>query len=557
MKKYQGHILDVVRREVFDGEIMVENERIKQVKRCMLPDNGKAWPYLMPGFIDSHVHIESSMMSPCEFAHVASSHGTIGVVADPHEIGNVLGVEGVDYMIQSGREATFNFCFAAPSCVPCCPPDIETSGAVIDAAGVEELMARDDIGVLGEMMNFPGVLGNDPEVMRKIRAARKYGKPVDGHAPGLVDSDRERYALSGISTDHECINVDEGRACISAGMKVIIREGSAAKDFDNLCPLIGESPNMVMLCTDDCHPDDLVRGHVNLLVRRALAKGYDLWNILMASSINAQRHYCLDWGMLQEGDVANFIVVDVLNPHFRVLQTVIKGIEVFDCNATFGSVRQHLIHIDDSHEAFFPNRFEANPIREEDISLDVSKLDTLHVLCATDGSLYTGHDAVKLSNNPFDGSRYPWGEVQKIVVLNRYQPDAKPVVGLVRGFGLTHGAIAGSVAHDCHNIVAIGCNDEYLAKAINRVIEMKGGQVAIADDDMTDLALPIAGLMSPLGGHEVAYRCIMLSEMARRAGCTMRAPFITMAFLCLPVIPELKITDKHLWDSKNMKVVEY
>ena len=557
MKKYQGHILDVVRREVFDGEVMVENERIKQVKRCMLPDNGKAWPYLMPGFIDSHVHIESSMMSPCEFAHVASSHGTIGVVADPHEIGNVLGVEGVDYMIQSGREATFNFCFAAPSCVPCCPPDIETSGAVIDAAGVEELMARDDIGVLGEMMNFPGVLGNDPEVMRKIRAARKYGKPVDGHAPGLVDSDRERYALSGISTDHECINVDEGRACISAGMKVIIREGSAAKDFDNLCPLIGESPNMVMLCTDDCHPDDLVRGHINLLVRRALAKGYDLWNILMASSINAQRHYCLDWGMLQEGDVANFIVVDVLNPHFRVLQTVIKGIEVFDCNATFGSVRQHLIHIDDSHEAFFPNRFEANPIREEDISLDVSKLDTLHVLCATDGSLYTGHDAVKLSNNPFDGSRYPWGEVQKIVVLNRYQPDAKPVVGLVRGFGLTHGAIAGSVAHDCHNIVAIGCNDEYLAKSINRVIEMKGGQVAIADDDMTDLALPIAGLMSPLGGHEVAYRCIMLSEMARRAGCTMRAPFITMAFLCLPVIPELKITDKHLWDSKNMKVVEY
>ncbi len=557
MKKYQGHILDVVRREVFDGEVMVENERIKQVKRCMLPDNGKAWPYLMPGFIDSHVHIESSMISPCEFAHVASSHGTIGVVADPHEIGNVLGVEGVDYMIQSGREATFNFCFAAPSCVPCCPPDIETSGAVIDAAGVEELMARDDIGVLGEMMNFPGVLGNDPEVMRKIRAARKYGKPVDGHAPGLVDSDRERYALSGISTDHECINVDEGRACISAGMKVIIREGSAAKDFDNLCPLIGESPNMVMLCTDDCHPDDLVRGHINLLVRRALAKGYDLWNILMASSINAQRHYCLDWGMLQEGDVANFIVVDVLNPHFRVLQTVIKGIEVFDCNATFGSVRQHLIHIDDSHEAFFPNRFEANPIREEDISLDVSKLDTLHVLCATDGSLYTGHDAVKLGNNPFDGSRYPWGEVQKIVVLNRYQPDAKPVVGLVRGFGLTHGAIAGSVAHDCHNIVAIGCNDEYLAKAINRVIEMKGGQVAIADDDMTDLALPIAGLMSPLGGHEVAYRCIMLSEMARRAGCTMRAPFITMAFLCLPVIPELKITDKHLWDSKNMKVVEY
>ena len=556
MKRYQGHIVDVVRREIFDGEIVVEQERIKQIKRCELPDNGKAWPYLMPGFIDCHVHIESSMMTPCEFAHVASSHGTIGVVADPHEIGNVLGIEGVDYMIQSGQDATFNFCFAAPSCVPCCPPDIETSGAVIDAAGVEELMARNEIGVLGEMMNFPGVLNNDPEVMRKIQAARKYGKPVDGHAPGLEGKDRERYALAGISTDHECTTLEEGRACVSAGMMVIIREGSAAKDFDMLCPLIAESPNMVMLCTDDCHPDDLVRGHINLLVRRALAKGYDFWNVMMVANINPQRHYRLDWGMLQEGDPANFIAVDVLNPHFRVLQTVIKGVEVFDCNATFGTVRLHHAHLGGSHETFFLNRFEAKPIKAEDISLDVSKLETLHVMRATDGSLYTGHDAIKVSFNPFDGSRYPWGEVQKMVVLNRYQPDARPVVGLVRGFGLTHGAIAGSVAHDCHNIVAIGSNDEYLVKALNRVIEMRGGQVAIADDEITDLALPIAGLMSPLCGHEVAYRSLLLCEMAHRAGCPMRAPFITMAFLCLPVIPELKITDKHLWDSKNMKVVE-
>ena len=556
MKKYQGHIVDVVRREVYDGEITVEGDRIRQVKRCGLPDNGKAWPFLMPGFIDSHVHIESSMMTPCEFAHLASSHGTIGVVADPHEIGNVLGIEGVDYMIQSGREATFNFCFAAPSCVPCCPPDIETSGAVIDAAGVEELMARDDIGVLGEMMNFPGVLGNEPEVMRKIRAAHQYGKPIDGHAPGLTGIDRERYAMTGISTDHECTTIEEGRACISAGMKVIIRDGSAAKDFDNLYPLIGESPNMVMLCSDDCHPDDLVRGHINLMVRRALAEGYDFWNILMAASINPQRHYRLDWGMLQEGDVANFIAVDVINPHFRVLQTVINGVEVFDCNASFGTVRQHFIHRGESHETFFPNRFEAKPIKEEDISLDVSKRETLHVLRASDGSLYTGHDAVKVSSNPFDGSRYPWGEVQKMVVLNRYQPDARPVVGLVRGFGLINGAIAGSVAHDCHNIVAIGSNDEYLVRAINRVIEMRGGQVAVAGYDMVDLALPIAGLMSPLSGHEVAYRCVLLCEMARQAGCPMHAPFITMSFLCLPVIPELKITDKNLWDSKNMKVVD-
>ena len=545
----------MVRREVFDGEIVVENGRIKQVKRCKLPGNGKAWPYLMPGFVDSHVHIESSMMTPCEFAHVASSHGTIGVVADPHEIGNVLGVEGIDYMIQSGLEATFNFCFAAPSCVPCCPPDIETSGAVIDADEVEALLARDDIGVLGEMMNVPGVLNNDPEVMRKIRAAHKYGKPIDGHAPGLTGSDLERYALAGISTDHESTTIAEGRACVSVGMKVMIREGSAAKNFDALCPLIGESPNMVMFCTDDCHPNDLVRGHINLLVRRALAAGYDFWSIMMAANINAQRHYKLDWGMLQEGDAANFIAVDGLNPHFRVLQTVIKGIEVFDCNTTSDSVRQHHVHLGESHETFFPNRFEANPIKAEDLSFDVSKLKTLHVLCATDGSLYTAHDVIKPSNTTFDGARYPWSEVQKMVVLNRYQPDARPVMGLVRGFGLTHGAIASSVAHDCHNIVAIGSDDEYIVKAINRIVEMQGGQVVVSAEEMQDIPLPIAGLMAPMSGHEIAFRTLCIQEKVKDIGCQMKSPFITMAFMCLPVIPDIKITDRHLMDTKTFSVI--
>ena len=555
MKRYQGHIVDVIRHEIFDGEVVVNGERIVEVKQCELPDNGKAWPYLMPGFIDSHVHIESSMMAPCEFARVAASHGTIGVVADPHEIANVLGIKGIDYMIQSGKLSPFNYCFAAPSCVPACGSDIETSGAVIDAAGVEELMARDDIGVLGEMMNYPGVLNGDPEVMRKIHAAQANGKPVDGHAPQLVGDERRRYALAGISTDHECATLEEGRACISAGMKVIIREGSAAKDYTKLSPLIDESPNMVMLCTDDCHPDDLIRGHINQLVKRALSDGYHFWNILMAASINAQRHYGLNWGMLQEGDIANFITVDTLNSHFRVLQTIIKGIEVYDCNTTFGSLLP-AIHNDGINGTYeYHNKFVASPLKLEDIHTEFKVSETIHIMKATDGSLYTGHEAVTITGNPFQDSRYPWAEVQKIVVLNRYQPNARPVVGFVRGFGLNKGAIAGSVAHDCHNIVAIGASDELLLKALNRVIEMKGGQVAIADDDMADLALPIAGLMSPLGGHEVAYRCLQLCEMARQAGCQMRAPFITMAFLCLPVIPELKITDKHLWDSQNMQVL--
>ena len=556
MKTYQGHVVDVVRREIFDGELVVEDGHITQVNRYELPKDGKQWPYLMPGFIDSHVHIESSMLAPCEFARVAASHGTIGVVADPHEIGNVLGTDGVDYMIQSGRLSPFNFCFAAPSCVPAYGGGIETSGAVIDAAGVEELMARDDIGVLGEMMNFPGVLANDPEVMRKIRAARAHDKPVDGHAPGLVGNERQRYALTGISTDHECSTLEEERACVSAGMKVIIREGSAARDYDKLSPLIAESPNMVMFCTDDCHPDDLIRGHINQLVKCAISDGYDFWNILMAACINAQRHYQLKWGLLQEGDVANFIVVDALHPHFRVLKTVIKGLEVYDCNTTFGSLLPSIRNEGINGTYDYPNRFVASPLTVDDIHTELKVSETVHIMNATDGSLYTGHEEVKITGNPFEDSRYPWAEVQKIVVLNRYEPNARPVVGMVRGFSLTHGAIACSVAHDCHNIVAIGSSDEYLVKAINRIIEMKGGLVAISDDEMADLALPIAGLMSPLGGYEVAYRGLQLREVAHKAGCKMKAPFITMAFLCLPVIPELKITDKCLWDSKNMKVID-
>ena len=281
---------------------------------------------------------------------------------------------------------------------------------------------------------------------------------------------------------------------------------------------------MVLLCTDDCHPDDLVRGHINQLVKRALSEGYDFWNILMASSINAQRHYALDWGMLQKGDLANFIAVDTLDSHFRVLKTVIKGTEVYDCNTTFGSLLP-AIHNDGINGNYeYPNKFVASPLTLEDIHRDFKSTDTIHVMSVTDGSLYTGHEVLKITGNVFEDSRYPWTEVQKIVVLNRYEPNARPVVGLVRGFGITNGAIAGSVAHDCHNLVAIGSSDELLLKAINRVIEMKGGQVAIVNDDMADLALPIGGLMSPLGGHEVAYRCLQLCEMASKAGCKMRAP---------------------------------
>ena len=553
MKSIKGHIVDVVRREIFDGELIIEGEKIVEVKHCALPEREEPWPYVMPGFIDGHVHIESSMMVPHKFARIAVNHGTIGVIADPHEIANVLGIEGVDYMIRSGKEACFNFCFGAPSCVPAVGGEIETSGATINADDIEKLMARDDIGFLAEMMNYPGVLNGDKEVLRKIEATLKHGKPIDGHAPGLTGSQRDQYTAAGISTDHECSTLDEGRSCIKAGMKVIIREGSAAKDYQLLSPLIAESPNMVMFCTDDCHPDDFVRGHINLIVKRALADGHDLWNVLQAACVNAQIHYKQKWGLLQVGDPATFITVDCLTPHFRVESTVIRGKEVFNYNSNL-----HSSHSDNDEflgDTNFPNNFVAAPITTADINIDLKPGHTAHVIHATDGSLLTKHEEVELTGNPLFDSRYPWIEVQKIVVYNRYVPGAKPVVGLVRGFNITNGAIAGSVAHDCHNIVAIGSNDDYLVRAINRVIEMRGGQVVVSSDDTLDIPLPIGGLMAPMSGYEVAFRTLLLHEMVKAIGCHMKSPFITMAFMCLPVIPDIKITDRHLMDTKNMSII--
>lgn len=553
---YQGHIVDVVAHEIFDGALVVEDKRFVAIKREKLPEREKPYPYIMPGFIDSHVHIESSMMVPHEFARIAVSHGTIGVVADPHEIANVLGVEGVNFMIRSGHLAQFNFCFGAPSCVPALGGEIETSGATIDADDIEHLIARDDIGFLAEMMNYPGVLSGDKEVMRKIEVAKRYGKPVDGHAPGLTGQLRERYAAAGITTDHECSTLEEGLSCIKAGMKVIIREGCAAKNYESLSPLIRDYPEQVMLCTDDCHPEDFVREHINAIVKRALADGYDLWNILQAACINPQQHYHLNWGLLQEGDPATFIMVDDIGPKFKVLNTIIQGMEVFNYNSSSLAMYAQLTTSAFKGDGLdYPNNFAATPLTEDDIFYKIKPGDTEHIIHAIDGSLTTGHDVVHVTGSLFSET-YPWLEVQKIVVYNRYKKGAKPNIGLVRGFGITHGAIAGSVAHDCHNIVAIGSNDTYIVRAINRIIEMEGGLVVESADEENDIPLPIAGVMAPLTGHELAFRTMIMREKVQSIGCTMKAPFITMAFMALSVIPDLKITDRYLLDTKNMQIIE-
>lgn len=524
-----GHILDPVAGKGFDGEIQVENGRIASVR----PVEGvpAEAPYILPGFVDAHVHIESSMMMPAQFAGALLPLGIVGAVCDPHEIANVLGSEGVLLMLEDAKKAEFHFAFGAPSCVPSCGSSIETSGRVLDADDVAKLLKRDDIAFLSEMMNFPGVLGGDPEVMAKIGAAQAAGKPVDGHAPGLTGEARRSYAAAGISTDHECSGLEEARDTVASGMYLLIREGSAARNYAALAPMIAEAPARVMFCTDDSHPGDIVRGGVDKIVRYALRDGYGVFDILRAACVNPVRHYALPVGLLQEGDPADFICISDLSPEFKVLKTFIGGKDMAGYKPAVARF------------AAAPNIFNAAPIGPSDLA--GTPVDAAHVIEAYDGQLFTGKSEV------------PAGEdCQKLVVYNRYTLGAKPVSAHIRGFNMKCGAIAQSIAHDCHNIVAVGSSDELIADVINKVVEMRGGIAVTDGEGMESLPLPIAGIISNLGAFELAEAGEKLDEMARRTGCTMKSPFITLAFMALPVIPRLKLTDKGLFDGDTFSFVD-
>lgn len=509
----------------------MENGRISSITECTVEDGA---PYILPGFIDSHVHIESSMMTPVEFARTAVRHGTVGAACDPHEIANVMGTKGIDLMLALAKQADFHFAMGMPSCVPSCSADIETSGFTLNSDVVAEYLRRDDIYFLSEMMNFPGVIGGDPEVMAKIAAAKAVGKPADGHAPGLVGEDRMRYAAAGISTDHECTSLKIGRSAVASGMIVQIREGSASKDYSALAPLIAEAPDRIMFCTDDCHPDDMVLGNIDRIVRRAIADGYNIMDILTAACLAPVKHYRIPSGLLQPGDPADFIILSDFSPEFRVLETRICGKKVFPSEAaeTDGCTV-------DIHPV---NNFRAQLIRLQDIAHEPQEEEDIIVV--SDGSLFTMHEKGPVT-----------ADVQKIVVLDRYSGSARPRVAYIKGFGLKKGALAQSIAHDCHNIVAIGADDAEIVRAINRVIEMKGGIAASDGSVMEDLPLPVAGILSPLGAEELATRCKILGEVVRRSGCRFRSPFITLSFMCLPVIPQVKLTDKGLFDGVGFKFI--
>lgn len=531
-----GQIVDLKARNIFPGIVTVEDGKIKRIEK----KDDAPQQFILPGLIDAHVHIESSMLTPSEFARLAVVHGTVATVSDPHEIANILGMEGVKYMIENGKKVPFKFMFGAPSCVP--STDFETSGAVIDSDNMEALMSMKEIGFMGEMMNFPGVLSGNPEVMKKTEIAKKYGKPIDGHAPGVEGKDLEKYINAGISTDHEFFSYEESEEKIKLGMKILIREGSAAKNFNSLIGLLKNYPDMLMFCSDDKHPNDLVKNHINDLVKRSIALGYDIFDVLQCAMLNAVKHYNLNVGLLQVGDPADMIVVDNFND-FNILKTYIDGKLV----AENGETKI------ESVESNFVNFFVAKKVSVSDFFVqDEGK--PIRVIGVTDEQLITetiiARQKVEGENLVSDVSR----DILKIAIVNRYQ-KAKPVVGFIKRVGLKKGAFASSIAHDSHNIIAIGTSDEDLAAAINLLIENKGGIVAYSSDEKMVLPLPVAGLMTPFNGYQVAKDYERLDAMVKRFGSTLYAPFMTMAFMALLVIPELKISDKGLFDVNSFSFV--
>ncbi|MCX8055489.1 MAG: adenine deaminase [Ignavibacteria bacterium] len=534
----KGNILDIINRTIKKGYIQIESSIIKDI---VYTDEVEENTFIMPGFIDAHIHIESSMLPPSEFARAVVKFGTVAVVSDPHEIANVLGVEGVEYMIQDARSAPLKFFFGVPSCVPA--TNFETSGAKITPEDIEILFKKYEIKYLSEMMNYPGVIFEDPEVINKIEIARKLNKKIDGHSPGLSGDQLKKYVSFGISTDHESFSYPEALEKISYGMKILIREGSAAKNFDALSKLIAEHNDMCMFCTDDLHPDDLMTGHINLMVKKALGMGFDLFDVLSVACLRPVEHYGLNVGLLRIGDPADMIIVDNLE-NFNILQTYIDGKLVSENGVTYlnPTISEKL------------NIFEAEKITLEDIKIE-ARSSQIQVIKALDGELITEKLIcnAKIDNNCVISNIDD--DVLKIVVYNRYQ-KSKPAIGFINNFKLKKGAIATTVAHDSHNIIAVGADDISLMNAINAIVDSKGGLCVATPTESDVLPLPIAGLMSEMDYESTAALYKKLTEKAMELGTELRAPFMTLSFMALLVIPKLKLSDKGLFDGEKFEFTD-
>ncbi|MDJ1499704.1 adenine deaminase [Xanthocytophaga agilis] len=531
-----GQLVDVCQKRIYPARIVIQHGKIAEIT----PIDSAPEVFIIPGFVDAHVHIESSMLTPSQFARLAVVHGTIATVSDPHEIGNVLGLEGVRYMIENGKMVPFYFNFGAPSCVPA--TIFETAGAEITVDDVQELLQMEEIKYLAEMMNYPGVLQQDATVMAKIDAAKKVNKPVDGHAPGLRGEQALKYIEAGISTDHECFTAEEALDKLKGGMKILIREGSAAKNFEALIGLLPDYPDQMMFCSDDKHPDSLVDGHINVLAARAVEKGCDVFDVLQVACINPVLHYKLDSGLIRVGDNADLIVVQNLKS-FKVLQTYIKGSLVAENGQTnISSFESKIInHFDVSFKS--PDQF---------LVKDTGK--QIFVIEAIDGQLITN----KLTYPTLVQNGYIQSDVEKdilkIAVVNRYH-EAPAAIGFIKNMGLKEGALASSVAHDSHNIIVVGVDDDSICKAVNLIIEAKGGLAGVTKHEKQIIPLPIAGLMTGVDGYQVAQQYANLDLMAKKMGSTLLSPFMTLSFMALLVIPSLKLSDKGLFDGDTFQFV--
>ena len=532
----KANFVDIDRREIYPVKVVTNNQKITSVTKI----DERCSTYILPGFIDAHIHIESSMLPPSEFARLAVRHGTVATVSDPHEIANVLGIKGVEFMLNNAEQVNFKFYFGASPCVPATP--FETNGATLGIEEVKSLLQKPQIKYLSEVMNFPGVIHGDEDMLLKIKAAQELGKPVDGHAPGLRGDDLKRYINAGITTDHEAFTYEEGLEKIQHGMKILIREGSAAKNFNALSPLIDEHYRMLMFCSDDRHPNDLYHEHINQLVKRSVAKGNDLFKVLQIACINPIIHYDLDVGMLREGDSADFIEVDDLDD-FTILKTVING-EVVAQN---GESKISPIPISKI------NNFHTGTKKPEDFTMPACQ--TVEVIQAIDHELITHEKLVNLRTVASQTVGDPEHDILKISVVNRYE-DVVPAFAYVNGFGLKRGAIASSVAHDSHNIIAVGCSDEEISKAVNLLIEHQGGICVVADTQTWVLPLEIAGIMSAEDGFTVAREYESIDRIVKETlGSTLSAPFMTLSFMALLVIPELKLSDKGLFDGRTFHFI--
>ncbi len=533
-----GLIADLDREEFFEGKVYVDKGVVARIERCPVLER----QFIIPGLIDSHIHIESSMLVPSEFAREAVRHGMVAAVADPHEIANVCGVEGVQFMLDNGQASGYKFFFAAPSCVPAAPFDI--AGAELGVEEVKQLLSDSRVTHLGEMMNFPGVINDVSDILAKLDLAKQLGKPIDGHAPGLTGDDLKKYVGAGITTDHEAVDICEAEEKISLGMKILIREGSAAKSFDNLYPLVNRYPSQVMFCSDDCHPDDLMKGSINLLIKRGLKNGLNIFNLLRAASKNPVEHYGLNVGLLREGDPADIVVVDDLT-NFNILKTYIDGQLVF-------SAPSHVELPKVAVESI--NQFNAFPITLDSIAVAAEEGKRIRVIEVIDRDLYTRtlveEPTIIDGKVAIDVDR----DLLKIVVLNRYK-NLPPAVGFVKKIGLKRGAICSSVSHDSHNIIAIGADDKSIVELVNMVID-SGGGIGVHDGySASAFSLPIGGIMSKTNAESAASAYEFVQQKAKSLGTELTAPFMTMSFLSLIVIPQLKLSSVGLFDVDEFKPV--